>query len=46
MVLVISKFKQQDAHAWVEGWDGSKWIEHDPTLAIPPNKVKLLLIKS
>ena len=37
------EFKQQDAHAWVEVWDGSKWIEYDPTLAIPPNKVKTTL---
>jgi protein-glutamine gamma-glutamyltransferase len=21
----------RDAHAWVEVWDGSKWITHDPT---------------
>ena len=27
------EFKQQDAHAWVEIWDGGKWIEYDPTLA-------------
>ena len=37
------EFKQQDAHAWVEVWDGGKWIEYDPTLAIPPNKVKTTL---
>ena len=37
------EFKQQDAHAWVEIWDGGKWIEYDPTLAIPPNKVKTTL---
>ena len=37
------EFKQQDAHAWVEIWDGSEWIEYDPTLAVPPNKVKTTL---
>ena len=37
------EFKQQDAHAWVEIWDGGKWIEYDPTLAVPPNKVKTTL---
>ena len=37
------EFKQQDAHAWVEVWDRGKWIEYDPTLAIPPNKVKTTL---
>ena len=37
------EFKQQDAHAWVEIWDGSEWIEYDPTLAVPPNKIKTTL---
>ena len=37
------EFKQQDAHAWVEIWDGSEWIEYDPTLAVPPDKVKTTL---
>jgi len=25
--------RREDAHAWVEVWDGSKWITHDPTPA-------------
>jgi protein-glutamine gamma-glutamyltransferase len=23
--------RARDAHAWVEVWDGSKWVTHDPT---------------
>ena len=32
--------RQYDAHAWVELWDGERWLVFDPTAAVSPLRIE------
>ncbi len=31
--------RQSDAHAWVEAWDGGRWLRVDPTSVVAPQRL-------